>query len=408
MKTIKKAGIISMLAFFAFCLVAPDKAVAQFGPSISYQTFYDELAPYGQWVSHPQYGYVWIANAGPDFHPYASNGHWIVTEYGNTWVSEYPWGWAPFHYGRWFFDNYYGWAWVPDTEWGPAWVAWRSGGGYYGWAPLGPGVNINVTVAIPSHYWYFIPQAYIASPYPYRYCVPRPQVVNVYHNTVYVTNTYRHENHVYVCGPRGDEIERVTRQPVTVHRIDNMSRPSRSQVQNGSVGMYRPGVVDNAQRDARPARATDYSYGDNTNRNYTSGRSLQLHGRSAPATRSYYERNNYDRQSPERGYSERSYSNAVEPAQQRPARVENSTNNRRSTENNYSYLDVTPAHRGATQEREHTSGYERTQRSGSEPMQQQPQVVPQRPERQSASPRSSEGERQESPRLRSGRYPGRE
>jgi hypothetical protein len=41
-------------------------------------------------------------------------------------------------------------------------------------------------------------------------------------------------------------------------------------------------------------------------------------------------------------------------------------------------------------------------------MQQQPQVVPQRPERQSASPRSSEGERQESPRLRSGRYPGRE
>jgi hypothetical protein len=97
--------------------------------------FYDDLSPYGQWVQTPEYGRVWIPDAGPDFQPYASNGHWVMTEYGNTWVSDYAWGWAPFHYGRWYQDRYRGWAWIPGRDWGPAWVSWRSGGGYYGWAP---------------------------------------------------------------------------------------------------------------------------------------------------------------------------------------------------------------------------------------------------------------------------------
>ena len=28
--------------------------------TIDIDTFYDELAPYGQWVWHPRYGYVWL------------------------------------------------------------------------------------------------------------------------------------------------------------------------------------------------------------------------------------------------------------------------------------------------------------------------------------------------------------
>lgn len=31
-----------------------------------------------------------------------------------------------------------GWVWVPGVEWAPAWVSWRVGGGYIGWAPLPP------------------------------------------------------------------------------------------------------------------------------------------------------------------------------------------------------------------------------------------------------------------------------
>jgi hypothetical protein len=113
---------------------------------VSLQIFYDQLSPYGTWVSYQNYGYVWMPNAGPDFQPYATSGHWVFTDMGWTWYSTYSWGWAPFHYGRWFFDNSYGWMWLPDTQWGPAWVTWRSGGEYYGWAPMEPGINISIAI----------------------------------------------------------------------------------------------------------------------------------------------------------------------------------------------------------------------------------------------------------------------
>ena len=134
------------------------------------------------------------------FQPYATNGHWVVTEYGNTWVSDYNWGWAPFHYGRWYQDPYRGWAWVPGTEWGPAWVSWRSGGGYYGWAPLGPGGNGYGT--IPAPYWTFVPQIYITSPRVYSYYVPRPRVMNIYQQTTIINNVYQVNNRSYAYGPR--------------------------------------------------------------------------------------------------------------------------------------------------------------------------------------------------------------
>ena len=105
-------------------------------PEASYQSFYDALSPYGQWIDNPQYGYVWMPNVGPDFKPYSSNGNWVYTDGGWTWASNYPWGWATFHYGRWFFEEGYGWMWIPGNEWAPAWVSWRQSPQYYGWAPL--------------------------------------------------------------------------------------------------------------------------------------------------------------------------------------------------------------------------------------------------------------------------------
>src|SRR5688572_16631158 len=69
--------------------------------SISYQQFYDDLSPYGQWINNPEFGHVWVPRLS-GFRPYYSNGHWAYTNYGWTWVSNYNWGWAPFHYGRWY------------------------------------------------------------------------------------------------------------------------------------------------------------------------------------------------------------------------------------------------------------------------------------------------------------------
>ena len=233
-------------------------------PNYGQPDFYGDLAPYGQWVQTPEYGRVWIPNAGSDFQPYASNGHWVVTEWGNTWVSDYDWGWAPFHYGRWYRDPYRGWAWVPGYDWGPAWVSWRSGGGYYGWAPLGPGVNINVN--IPAPYWVFVPQTYITHPRPYDYCVPRPRVVNIYQQTTIINNVYQANNRSYAYGPRREEIESVTRRSVPVYQVENTGRPGRATVRENSVGIYRPDMNGSSRGTSGryPTERGAYSNRDNT------------------------------------------------------------------------------------------------------------------------------------------------
>jgi hypothetical protein len=204
-------------------------ATAQPGVRVPMDAFYDELAPYGRWLNNPQYGQVWVPDVGPDFQPYASDGRWIMTEYGNTWESDYPWGWAPFHYGRWWLDDFYGWVWVPGDEWAPAWVTWRSGGGYYGWAPLAPGLRVNVQINLPWRYWTFVPQGYLTYRNPYRYCVPRPRIVNVYQSTTIINNYYGGDprgRRSYAYGPSRQEIERVTRQRVPVYRADDLGRRS--------------------------------------------------------------------------------------------------------------------------------------------------------------------------------------
>jgi hypothetical protein len=107
----------------------------------SYSSFYDALAPYGNWVDVAGYGPCWqptVVVVNPYWHPYYNCGHWAYTDCGWYWLSGYSWGWAPFHYGRWFRHNQLGWCWAPDTTWGPSWVSWRYGATHCAWAPLPP------------------------------------------------------------------------------------------------------------------------------------------------------------------------------------------------------------------------------------------------------------------------------
>lgn len=259
MKPSIKVSILAAFALFVFLFSAPEKAAAQRGMNISFQTFYDELSPYGEWIHNPRHGYVWVPYAEPGFQPYGTRGYWAVTEYGNTWVSDYEWGWAPFHYGRWFYDDYYGWSWVPGTEWGPSWVHWRHNDGYYGWAPLGPGVHFNMTIHIPVHHWVFVPNRYITSYRIYDYYVPRRRVNHIYHNTVVINNIYVNNNNTYISGPSRQDIERRTRRPVTVRTIDNADRPDRSTADSRSVRIYRPAVSEDTRSSAKPSRISDGS-----------------------------------------------------------------------------------------------------------------------------------------------------
>ena len=118
------------------------------GPDIDVGFFYGELSPYGEWVRHPHYGWVWFPrHVRAGWRPY-SLGRWMESDYGWTWVSDEPFGWATYHYGRWTWDPWVGWLWVPGTDWGPAWVAWQHGNGYVGWAPLPPQVGFELGVGI--------------------------------------------------------------------------------------------------------------------------------------------------------------------------------------------------------------------------------------------------------------------
>ncbi len=221
---------------------------------VSYQTFYDDLSPYGQWVYDPNYGNVWVPNVEPGFRPYATEGHWAMTEYGNMWVSDAPWGWAAYHYGRWTYNSYYGWVWIPGHEWAPAWVSWRSGGGYYGWAPMGPGYIPGRPYEYPDNYWVFVGPEYLYHPHVYSYYEPRYNTTYI-QRTTYINETYEdHGSHTtYYYGPRREVIERESHHPVEVYKVSNASEPGNSHVSNNTVQIYRPAVNRESANTAHPA-----------------------------------------------------------------------------------------------------------------------------------------------------------
>jgi hypothetical protein len=159
--------------------VARPPRFEHFHGGVSFGAFYDTLSPYGDWVYVGSYGRVWRPSAevvGAGFRPYGTGGHWIYTDYGWSWESDWDWGWAPFHYGRWLLDSVYGWVWVPGDTWGPAWVDWRFGGGYVGWAPLAP-VGLTVSYEAYSPWWVFVESPHFCDYGVYRHAIPYNRVV---------------------------------------------------------------------------------------------------------------------------------------------------------------------------------------------------------------------------------------
>lgn len=255
---------------------------------VTYQNFYDQLSPYGQWIEDPDYGYVWLPDAGPDFKPYATNGHWVYTDEGWTWDSGYPWGWAAFHYGRWYFQDGYGWMWIPGTEWAPAWVSWRNSDEYYGWAPMGPNVSFDAAYGggytPPMYYWNFVPHRYIASPQVNNYYVRETNNVTIINQTTVIRNTTvmnRPRNSRYGGGPDAGEVGRYSGAAVRPLAIRESHTPG-ERADNGNLTIYRPRVnggdnnrPNNAGRPFAPSRPQTLNnarpvnrtvYGDNTGR----------------------------------------------------------------------------------------------------------------------------------------------
>jgi hypothetical protein len=225
--------------------------------TISIQTFYDQLSPYGDWIYSPDYGYVWrpYFDHPESFRPYSSNGNWVYTNYGWTWASGYDWGWATFHYGRWDFDNYLGWMWIPGYEWAPAWVSWGSYNNYWGWAPLGPNIYVNSNWYAPDPWWTFVARDHFCSGNWNRYIYNhRVNVTHITHITnVYVDKSNNHNSYnSWYNGPRVTDVDKYSRSKVKRIEIGESQRPEKSSVHNNRMNIYRP-KVENKRSDYRPA-----------------------------------------------------------------------------------------------------------------------------------------------------------
>ena len=228
-----------------------------------YQLFYDQLSPYGQWTKYQNYGYVWIPDAGRNFYPYLTEGRWVMTEFGWTWLSDYIWGWAPFHYGRWDYDNYYGWFWVPGYEWGPSWVIWRRANGYYGWTPMRPGMNINLSITGAGgsrdvERWNFIRERDFTSPDIYRRVIDRRDNEMIFRNSTVINNTYvdNSRNETYVSGPPASEVQRSTSRRIQSVPVRDADRPG-TRINDTQLQIYRPRLEQSSSDQAVPPRVAN-------------------------------------------------------------------------------------------------------------------------------------------------------
>lgn len=256
---IKKHIMIAGIAILFTAFLPPLAQPARAQVSVSFQVFYDQLSPYGTWVSYPDYGYVWVPGAGAGFRPYGTRGHWVYTEEGWTWVSDYSWGWATFHYGNWFYDDSYGWMWIPGYEWAPAWVTWGEYGGNYCWAPIGPRVDIGVaysTYRPPANYWVFCPRERITSVNVSNYYVRNVHTTTVVNNITVINNVNRGNGRTYFRGPQATNVERFTHTTVRPVAVRPAERPGAAAVRNGQLAIYRP-AIQRGNASARPTQVRD-------------------------------------------------------------------------------------------------------------------------------------------------------
>jgi hypothetical protein len=199
------------------------------GADVSVDFFYNNLAG-GNWIEVEGYGYGWqpdVAVSDPNWRPYA-DGYWAYTDFGWTWVSYEDFGWATYHYGRWANLADYGWMWIPGSglDWGPAWVSWRTGGDYVGWAPLpprGPGIvyegqpiggQVDIEFDIGPQYYNFCDVRFIGEPVLRDRIFPPAQNITYIDNTVNVTNITVQNNVVYNYGPDYNVLNAYSTRPI--------------------------------------------------------------------------------------------------------------------------------------------------------------------------------------------------
>jgi hypothetical protein len=205
--------------------IVPDAVPADFEePDGSIVECFHNKLPDGDWEERKPFGKVWTPRVPNDWRPY-TDGHWVETDQGWGWVTAEPWGWAVYHYGRWFYAAEHKWFWVPGTSWAPAWVAWRSGNGYIGWAPLPPAIGFDVSsglesgaAAISATHFYFIPERALLNADLHGAILPAGQNAAILQKTSDISHYKMVHQHIfdlgisprYIAGIIGQQPQRLT------------------------------------------------------------------------------------------------------------------------------------------------------------------------------------------------------
>ncbi|HET7681647.1 MAG TPA: DUF6600 domain-containing protein [Xanthobacteraceae bacterium] len=181
------AAVLTVTPMLGVWPVAP--ARAQYVVDAEFRT---ALSPYGRWQHHGRWGEVWLPEPiAADWRPY-TRGRWVYTDdWGWYWEAadeEAAWGWVAYHYGRWVHDRELGWIWVPGEDWGPAWVDWRYGGDYVGWAPLPPD-DLLVEYRDDPVYWSFVRPRYLLAPRVFLVFAPPRERIVIIRRTKIVNRT---------------------------------------------------------------------------------------------------------------------------------------------------------------------------------------------------------------------------
>lgn len=264
-----------LFALTLVALVLPAAPKAEAGVDVSLDFFYNNLGSDGSWVEVADYGYCWqpgVAVSNTSWRPYA-DGYWAYTDVGWTWISYEDFGWATYHYGRWARLRDYGWVWVPGNEWGPAWVSWRTGGDYVGWAPLPPRYEAGVEVVyqgrpitnsvdiefdIGPAYYNFVNVRYIGEPLLRERLYAPTENITYINQTVNVTNITYNNSTVYNYGPDYNRLSAYSARPIQrlkLQRQTNIDYNAAAQagdltkVQGGTLVVAAPMTV---QRSAQP------------------------------------------------------------------------------------------------------------------------------------------------------------
>ncbi len=248
----KKIVLVTALSLIGVTFVFGQYAVRPHMTDVSFGVFYSSLDAYGEWIpiSHGLYGWRPL-QVIKGWRPYTIGG-WVWTDDGWYWASDEPWAWAVYHYGRWHYDDYYGWIWIPGYDWAPAWVEWRVGGDYFGWAPLSPyavfsldfGIRYEYGWETPSHHWCFADARYITSPHIDRYLYRTPHNRRFLRLTHEGGNVWYRGGRIVTRGPEREFVERRTGRRLERAEIVNVTDRSQQQIRRDGgrerIQVYRP------------------------------------------------------------------------------------------------------------------------------------------------------------------------